>query len=81
MSKENIELREINDKLTPGKKAIDELYKKAFKTQAGEKYINAPEEIFLARGIIPESDPAKDTIPAARVKDNKAAIIAALLRS
>ena len=76
MSKENIELREINDKLTPGKKAIDELYKKAFKTQAGEKYINAPEEIFLARGIIPESDPAKDTIPAARVKDNKAAIIA-----
>ena len=66
----------INRKLTPDSNVLDELYKKADTLTPGDKYIDAPEEIFLSKGIIPETDDTDKSLPAARVKDNRLVIAA-----
>lgn len=76
MKRDRIDFKSINEKLTPGDKAVDELFKKADKMKAGEKYIGSAEEVFLSRGIIPEGEKPEE-LPAARVRDSRLAIAAA----
>lgn len=74
--KKNDVLESINYKLTPDSRAERELFERAAELKAGEKYIGDTEEIFLSKGIMPESYEQAEPSPA-RVRSTKLTIAAA----
>lgn len=73
--RQNDILKSIDEKLTPGSSVQEELFRRAAELRAGEKYIGSAEEVFLEKGIEPETIKWEQPF-AARVKSRKLAIAA-----